>query len=330
MPDADDMQPAADEQTPEGAEAVVVDGDDDVYEQAFTEFLGDAVTPSKDTETPPSDDSGSTPPADDSDAEPDQLAEEDVQLLRRQHLSPEAFKQLPAEARQEFLQNARKREADNAKTYQQLKQENERLKAGKATQDSEGDGEGDDSDETTPAEQPSDDVELSEEEQKLVDEVVDNYGDELRPLAEDHAKARAQLRQVRQNLETSEQSRHIQARLLIDHIADSTLDGLEADFPSLQDAEARQKVIARFQQDYNSNPSEEDANTSLARRMRAGLKAAAEATFSGSDAASTRDRKRNRLSRQPSAGSRRGQPRPKDEDEAYNRAFSETLGKELR
>jgi hypothetical protein len=327
--------PAGDAGDSGGADPVTTDPavdtavEEDAYDQAFADFLSEDAGGDQGEGESGGEGASEGSPAASSDAGPDGLSNDDVQLLRRQHLDPEAFKALPAEARQKFLDNARKREADNTRTYQQLKEENERLRAGKPAE-GDGDQEADDG-ERSQERQEAPAGELSQDDQQMVETIVDTYGEELRPLAEANARSQAEVRELRQQLDQSRQAMSTQARLTIDHIADTTLDGLESDYPSLSKPEARQKVLERFRKDWD--PNSQDESQSLAQRLRSGIKDAARVTFSNSERAAQvahRNRNRSRLASQPSNGSARRAPAPQNEDEVYDRAFANTLGQEMR
>lgn len=298
--------------------------EEQVYDQAIASLLDD----DEHSPNPPEQQPGgeASEQQDGGEASPDggetplELTQEQQQLLARQHLSPEMLRHWTPEQRQQFLENAAKRESDQTRSYQQLKAELDQLKEQLGQQQEGGDDEGGETGEEGEGGNPA--GSLSEQARQLTDEMVDAYGDDIRPLAEMTGR-------LAQQLEQSQQAGEAKDRLLVDLSTDHALRDLASEFPSLDSSDARKQVLNRFAQDWKANPPE---GANLLERIRNGIRSAAEAEFQHENAAQVaQQQNRQRLRQQPTAGrGTRGRGAPQSEDDIYEQGFAETIGKELR
>lgn len=303
---------------------------EDVYDKAFAEILGpdapaEAAPPEPATEGEPEKPASTEAPA------PSQLADDQVQLLKRLHMTPEMIAQWSPEQQQQFLSNAAKREADNTRTFKRLKEQ--------LGEKGGGDGAGDEGTEAGAGQQQTQEApassELAKEAQQVVDDLVEVYGEEMKPLGDFTNKLVGVVGQLQQKLEETSGSSGVKDQLIVEMTIDSGVRDLIGDFPTLEKADAREKVVQRFEDEWRSpNSRHRTAQGSLLNRVRAALRDAAAAEFGQVTETAAQvalaNKTKERLRSQPQAGSGRGRKGPMTQDDVYDQAFEAHLAPEVR
>lgn len=306
------------------------------YDAAFDKFLGpDAVDlDAADTKVDTAESSEAEPPKDTgeqgSPTDAVTLTEQQTTLLKRSHVTPEMMESWTAEQQAEFIENLEKREADQAREFQRLK--DEALAAKKV-------GENDDAPDSANREGTDENAEtqptgnagsFAADAKKLVDDAVDNYGDEIKPLAEMTVKMGQRLDEQSATIESLQSSSALKDQLLVEMTIDAGIAALRSDFPSLDKAEAREKVEARFKGDWkNEGNPHRTGKGPLLSRVRDALRDAAKAEFGTNTESAAQvtlvNKTKDRLKNQPDAGSGRGKRKPKTQEDVYDNAFDEYL-----
>lgn len=340
------------------AQPTVTGGDaaDAVYEQAFARYLDDKATPpAQPAATPQAPAAAPDTPAVEGDAQDDgagdaddladpladeapqepgpDLSDEQLQLLRRSHLSPEMIASWSPEQRSAFLENAAKREADQTRSYKGLQ---DRLKALESQIASAGQGTGNPA-ATQPAgggaSQPAAQAapaitSLAEEATKVVDELAGVYGDEIKPLGRIIGVMDQQITAARQEAAAMP----VLQDLLAEMTVDLALRDLVTEFPSLGSASTRQKVVERFHRDWQSSPHA-SAEGSILSRIRSAVGDAARSEFGtvteSAASVALANKTKDRLKQQPKVGAGRGRKAAPTEDDVYDQAYEQFVKPEL-
>jgi hypothetical protein len=323
--------------------------EDAIYDQAFANILGpdapdDPATPAPATPDP-SEAAPDAPAAEDASEAAEeqetpastaqqtpQLSDADRQLLSRQHMKESTFAKLDPDEQREFLANAAKRERDQTEYVRKLREQAKQRQEeeGGETEDEPGDQQ--QATRETPAHEPG---ELVQQAQKAVDELTEVYGDEMKPLGDVLGSLATTAEQLNTRLERSESAGARKDQLIVEMTLDAGMRDLQGDFPSLEKAEARERVIKRFQSDWASPESRHrTAQGPLLDRIRAAMRDAASAEFSSNTESAAQvalvNKTKERLRNQPHAGSAKGRKPPQSEDDIYDDAFEQTLAPELR
>lgn len=305
--------------------------DDEIYDQAFNEFMvdgaGEAETADQGTgdEATPAQTGSEAPPADaDASATPHRLTDDQVQLLRRSHMTPEQLASWTPEQVTDFLDNAAKREADNTTTYKTLHEEVKGLRE-LVEQGNAGNQEGDADDPAATAA-----GEFEQQAVAMVDKAAEVYGDEFKDsIGTITTSLGKQVDTLTGQLEASQNSANMLGGLVVEMVIDSSVRDLAGDFPSLSKAEARQKVIDRFKDDWKTRDQSGDKRPML-ERVKSAMKDAANAEFGtvteSAAQASLVNKAKQRLSQQPPDGSSKAAHKVAlTEDQVYDNAFKEHL-----
>lgn len=321
-----DQQP-----TPEGLQEPA--DNDAIYAEAFAQFLSNEPAGPNDSEAPngqataPPDQDEQTDPAGD---EPPavQLTDEQKHLLNRLHMTPDMIAGWTPEQRQAFLENAAKREADNTRTYQELRDRLQRLE-----RDQQQAREGQPPQGTPPAEAPAQKGTLEAEAAQFAEQLLDDYGEQIKPLTDSHVKLARTVDQLTARLESETQASALKDRLLVEMTIDAGIRDLVNEFPSLSKAEARQKVEERFKNSWADSPHAKGDGPLLS-RIRAAIHDAAKAEFGSTTESAAQaalvNKTKDRLKNQPPTGQGKSHKRPATEDDVYAEAFEEYLAPEFR
>lgn len=330
---------------------------DDVYAQAFEQFLGpnapadpkSATAPANGQEQDQQAQAGQSEPASpdpaQQQADEPELTPEQQQLLARNHVQPSMIAGWTDQQRQDFLANLEKREADNTRTFKELRDRVQQLEKAQATpgQDNANAGQGQ-GQQQKPGEGAGDPGQgsgggsgggLVEQVQSVVDSLVDTYGDEMKPLGDLMGHVNQELQRAQQQAQQASQaaaSLPLLQQVLVEMTIDSGVRDLVGDYPSLSKAEARQKVVKRFETDWQASPHR-TAEGPMLDRIKAALADAAKAELGTQTESAAQvalaNKTKQRLRNQPQPGSGRGTPQPKTEDDVYDQAFQEYLKPEL-
>lgn len=257
-----------------------------------------------------------------------QLSQEQADLLSRQHVTPEMFARFTPPEQTAFLQNAAKREADQASEYNRLRQQAETGGQQPQAQAAE------------PGEAPSQEAgqppatPFLETATKAIETMAETFGDEIKPLQGLMEGVNAEMAALRQQADQAARSTPIQNRILGDLTVDMAVQSLAADFPSLRAPEARNQVVAKFQADWPNSPHKNNAAIGPLDRVRLAMRDAATATITTTEAAaqaSLVDTTKERLGNQPVVASGRSTPStPVSDDQIYGDAYTKILEPEVR
>lgn len=318
---------------------------DSVYESAFQETLAPEVAPEQATSPSPSSDNagggteGGSEGSGDGSGGPE-LSDDDRQLLKRWHLSPEDVAGWDANRRAEFIQNARKREQDQQAEYNRMQQRVRELEGTEST-DPEGTGQAPQQQQDGPGTeagkegQPPTNQTIQQARQQTTEAMQrlrDNFGDEIGDVQQAVEPLMGVVEKQQQALERAENVQRSFANMFADQLIEIGVGGLESDYPSLSKPEARQKVVDRMHKDWANSPHAK-ANGPLFTRIQSALKDAAKAEFGNQTEAaaqaSLQGKSKDRLAAQPGTGKGKGNPQPRTVDDVYDQAFHETLQPQL-
>lgn len=316
--------------TPQEAAAA----NDKAYDDAIAVMLSDDAPEEPGETTPATDgaDETGTKPGDNgaveptaaaaAETEPLKLSDTEMQVLGRLHMTPEMIAGWSQEQREQFLANAQKREADQTASYKALQ---DKLKGGEQPDD------------TNPADNPpqvAPDGELAAEIQKVADDAVDNFGDEIKPLADLTLSLSQRLDAQTQQLQAAQASATANGELLVQMTIENGISALVSDYPSLSKDDVRQKVEERFVRDWKAEGSpHRNGQGPLLTRVRQAIAEAAKSelgtvTESAAQVALVNQSK-DRLKNQPDPAQGKPRQQPKTEDDLYNQAFDKHLKDEL-
>ncbi len=334
------------EQAPGGdqPEAPATPADDErAYEDAFQRFLADDARKGTVATSEPTPSEGESEPAATETPPPEpKFTDQQQQLLSRNHITPEMAATWTPEQRDAFFANAAKRESDQTRAFKELQQRVRELESRSApgqsqtsehSQDSEA---GEASASNAAGEQPGQAPQrFGERAKQAVEQVLDTFGDEIKPFTELTVSLGETLDTLQQRFEQTQGELELRNRLIADLTLDSGIRGLESDFPSLSSAEARQRVIDRFKSDWSREDNPHRAGEGdLLTRVRAALRDAAKAEFGTTTESAAQvalvNKTKERLKGQPESGAGKGRPRPKTDDDLYEEAFETHLAPELR
>ena len=317
-----------------------------IYDKAFSDFLDPAAStpPDNGQEAAAGEEAGQATEQSQEQAAPDQqaaagstdeaaadppggLTSEETQLLSRMHMTPAMVEGWKPEDRRAFLDNAAKRETDQASNYGQLRTQLDTLTA-KVEQSGEQQAAQAKAAETPP---PKD---LATQAQETVNGLIDVFGDEMKPLGPLMEAFASQNDALVQQVENVQADGQIKDQLLVEMTIDVGLRDLAGDYPSLDKADARQKVVTRFQEDWRSETSPHRTGQGpILERIRAALKSAASAEFSNTTESAAQvalaNTTKQRLQNQPKPGAGKGRSVPQSEDQQYDQAFADTIGAEI-
>lgn len=331
-PGEDAIEPTASthaaEETPAAA-AADAPSEDAVYDQAFANLMGPDAPESTESGQPPANGGQEGQEQQQADPEAPDLSDDHQQLLSRQHVTPEMFAKWTPEQQTEFLENAAKRERDQTTSYKQLKEKLAKL-GGDDDDDAEA-GEGEQERETPAGEL----GELGDQVQHVVDELVDVYGEEMKPLGDVLNRVAGVADQLQTRVDRAETSGRVKDQLIVEMTIDTGMRDLQGDFPSLDKTEARERVVKRFESDWRGpNSRHRTGNGPLLNRLRSALRDAASAEFSNTTESAAQvalaNKNKERLRTQPTAGSSRGRKPQLTEDDVYDQAFDEHLAPDLK
>lgn len=255
------------------------------------------------------------------------LSQERQHLLSRNHLTPEAVESLPADQREAFLSNLEKREADTQAEIKRLRQAAGEA-GGQGEQQGGEQGEGQQSTDS----QQGQDGQLTQSIREAADSMVETFGDEAKPFAEQTVKLAQTVEQSQQQL--SQMSEHNQ--LLQQTVADMTLrsavDRLTDEYPSLKKQGARDQVLQKFRQAWPNSPRKSEQGP-IIDRIQAAMRDTVASEFGNVTESAAQQQQQQRteqqLQQQPNPGQGGNRPAAVTEDDIYDQAFSETLAKEL-
>lgn len=249
------------------------------------------------------------------------LTDDQIQLLKRNHVSPEMVAGWTDEQRQEFIGNLEKRETDNTRTFKDLRDRLQKLE--------EAAGSGGKPNGEKPGEQAGGEGQtLTEQIAATVEDLQKVYGDEIKPLGSLMQNLGTQLEAAQQRAAGVP----ILQELLVEMTLDSGIRDLVSDFPTLNKADARQKVIDRFEKDWPNSPHR-TAKGKMLNRIKSAIADAAKAEFGTQTESAAQvalaNKTKERLRNQPNPGNGRGRAVPKTEEDVYDAAFQEHIQPEL-
>lgn len=341
MPDDANAQPS-----PAPAEAPAEEiTEDQVYDQAFDEiFNGDEGAQDEAGTTPeaqPTQDQLAGEAAENPDTtttdQPGEFTEEQTELLARNHMTPEMVAGWKPEQRAQFFENAAKRENDQrtfgrekGSEVAELRKRLDQLE-GKNGQQGGSDGEGQDQ----PGDPSEEDLgELGESFKAALSDLTDTYGDEFKALETPIMGVIKLTNTLQDKLGKAETVMQTQNRLVVDMVIDKGMSELATDYPSLSEAKPRADVEAKFTELWQAKDSKFRLGEGpVLSRVKAAIKAAADTTLGTRTEAAAQaqllDKTKKRLNQQPRDGSGRTDRTPTSEDEMYDQAFEETIGKKI-
>lgn len=307
-------------ETPETTDQV----NDDVYDAEFAAAF-DEFFPTEEEEPEP--DKQQAKPKETPAATPQEgISKEDKQLLKRLHVDPALLSTWPKEAQREFLENAAKRESDQTRTYQGLRDELVEIRKKldgqtpdpKATEDTEPEAPAADSFEATVT--------------QAVTEVVNVFGDDFQPFGEQVVRLAKTADSLQQRLDDMGTEKAQMGRLVVDLVIDNGLRDLTPTYPNLGTADARTQVRERFKDEW---PNHAQSDGSLMERVRAALDAAASAVLGSPETAAgggddeLETKTEQRLRGQPKIRHGRGRKPNPTMDDVYDEAFEEVVKPKL-
>lgn len=330
--------------TPPAAPAPAAANDDAMYDAAFSSTIGKDL--SKPATPAPAQAEADAEPAGSSvttDSEPDgadageggsvedaQPAAQagtwtptpaETQLLRRNHLSPELLAGWTPEQRQAFLTNAAKREADQTRTFSELKTKLQQYEQGGKPA-----GEGDpkpgeaNADPTNPA-----NAGLVQRARGVIDKLAEVYGDEIKPLGDVVDLMGSEIERLGREASAVPLMQSVTSELVVE----LGLRDLSGEYPSVNTTEGRQQVLSEFDKEWKSG-AHRQPGVPFREQVRSALARAAKVAFTPTQQAAQAalaEKTKTRLKAQPRVGAPKGNPKPMSEDEVYDKAFQETLGK---
>lgn len=325
-----DAADAGSEQAPEA----------DVYDKAFDQFLAPDAPGADQSSDDAQDQAGEaaqqqqTQQAEDYPTQAPELTEQQTELLQRSHLTPEMVAGWTTQQRDEFFSNAAKREADQASFSRSkgdevadLKRRLDELEKGK------GKDQIDDNAGTTDAGTP-DAAKLGETFKTVLTDLSDTYGDEFKALEAPIMGIVEQAEQLSGQLAQTEQALNVQNRVIVDMVIDKGIGDLATEYPALSEEATRSDVEAEFVKLWKADDSPyRTGQGPLLQRVKQGIKAAADSKLGtktktqAAAQAALLDKTKQQLANQPGDGQGRTQKKPLTEDQMYDQAFEETIGK---
>jgi len=315
--------------------------EDQVYDQAFDEIFSDddQGTATATPEAKPTQDQPAGKAADTTTPAAPELTPEQTELLSRNHMTPAMVQGWSPEQREQFFTNAAKREADqrnfgrdNGSKIAELERQLAELKGENGQQGGSSTGG------TTQTDTAADDADLGElgtSFKAALADLTDTYGEEFAALEKPITGVIKLAQDLQKKLGATEQTMHVQNRLVVDMVIDKGISELVTQYPSLSEAKPRADVEAKFIELWQAPESSyRTGEGPVLSRVRAAVKAAADATLGTRTEAAAQaqllDKTKKRLSQQPADGSSRTDRTPLTEDEMYDQAFEDTLGKKLK
>lgn len=311
--------------------------EDQLMDEAFNKFLGsDAQSPDDlPAETDPAAQQQQKP----TDAAPaggtetPTLTDDQQHLLKRLHMTPEQLEGWSDEQRTAFFQNAKQREDDQRSSYVELEQRLKALESGNGTAAQDGSEAGGDNQQ----QEGSPDLDkLGKDLEGAIDGLTDVFGEDgvapLKPALTGLLNVAKAATERADQLSAALASRDT---VLVDLTIDTGIRDLTADYPSLSKAEAKKQVVEKFSALWKADTnSYRTGSQPLLERIREGLKAAAQATLGTTTEAAAQtnlvNSNKTQLTQQMPDGSSRQNNPPATEDDVYDQAFGDTIGKELQ
>jgi len=253
---------------------------------------------------------------------PAQLTDAQAQTLSRSHMTPEMIAGWDDKQRTDFFANAEKREADQTSGYKKLQ---EKLADQSQTPEPKPKGEP-----ASTAAQVTPVGDFAESAQKVVDELATTYGDEIKPLGDLTVKLGQTLDNTNQALAQLQASSANKDGLIVQLSIQQAISDLVVDYPSLNKAEARKKVEARFVSDWQSEGNAHRNGTApLLDRLRMAMTDAAKAEFGTTTETAAQvalaNNTKERLTNQPDASDGKARQAPQTQDDIYDQAFEKHL-----
>lgn len=258
---------------------------------------------------------------------PVKLSAEQMQVLRRQHITPEMIAGWTPKQIQNFLDNAGKRETDQAQSFSSMREELtqlrtvvEKLADGKASKE-----------EQAAAGEKLDT--LASKMAKQAQTFVETFGEEVAPFAETLQEVTKAVETIQEENSAFRAERHMLQRVILDQAIAMGIRDLASEFEDLAQTDARQKLVARFQKDGMNHKSFADKNgkpfhervTDVLRELAADE--FGDPTPPTSAANPTRDRVQQHLRSQPKTGSTRGRPARRTVEDIYDEGVAAMLAK---
>ena len=299
--------------------------DEDIYDAAMRDLLGDTGQSAPAAQPTPSD---AAPAPAEAAAGTGELAwsalnDQDRQTLSRSKIDQQMFEAWSPDQRRAFLDHQSKRERDQSDSYRKLSEQNAKLQQELEERQRAKDG-GD-----FDAEQPSDEVESSVS--GVIEELVDTYGEEMRPLQRAFESMQERINQ----LEGVGQQAPVMQRVIAELTMKTAISDLVPEYPTLQNPEVRETIERKLSERWPESKHRQDTAKPMIERISAELRDIArdefgDATATASDTASLIDRNRERLANQPVVGFGKGRPAPLTQDDIMDQAFAEHLAPALR
>jgi len=266
-----------------------------------------------------------------------EITADQAELLSRWHMKPEMVAGWDEAQRNEFFENAAKREADQRRFGQEKDGEKDELikRLEKLEQARSGQqGEGDEQTTDTATGDDADLGELGTQFETVISDLVDTYGDEFGALRGPITGIIKRSNAAEKALQQANSGMQQQSRIIVDLVVDKGINDLATDYPTLSKAEPRQQVEAKFMELWKADDSQfRTGKEPFHIRVQKGLKAAADALLGTTTEAAAQvnlvNKTKQRLTNQPGDGAGRAQNAPQTEDEMYDQAFEQTIGKSL-
>ena len=249
------------------------------------------------------------------------LTDAQAQTLSRLHMTPEMIAGWDDTQRTEVLANAEKREADQTSSFKKLQDQ----LAGQTPEPKPKGEPASTAAQVTPA------GDFAESAQKVVDELATTYGDEIKPLGDLTVKLGQTLDTTNQAIAELQASSASKDGLIVQLSIQSAISDLVGDYPSLNKAEARKKVEAKFVSDWQSEGSiHRNGTAPLLDRLRAAMTDAAKAEFGTTTETAAQvalaNKNKTQLTNQPDAGDGKARSGPpQTEDDIYDQAYQKHL-----
>jgi hypothetical protein len=240
------------------------------------------------------------------------MSAEQVQLLSRSHMTPDMMSSWSQEQRTTFLGNLAKREADQTRSYKELKDQLDEAtkrpdtQSGTPTQES--------------GKQPA--TQSTKQIEETVANLVGIFGDEIKPVGDMMLSMAKQIAAQQAEKDQSIQTVNMLRQITLETAIDSGVSALAANYPSLYKPDVRQKVIDQFHADWKTSPHR-NGQATVATKLRSAIGDAVKKVLGDVPETQTQaavQKIQQNLAAQPSLGHSKGQSRPVTLDDRYDTA----------